>query len=526
MLAFTYLSTIAAGAKGVHMVSGSASRTVETAPAPDRPRTRQPVRVRRELLSWPTLVLVLICVLVAVPLTILFTPDQRVTVAGQHVYVGARPRRSRCRGRRSWCRSATPNSTSRRCGCGDRCGPRLTLGPVRRNAAAAAALDPSTGGDVRKEAVSSVAGAFVAWYLWAALILLAITLALDRVRRLPAHAGHAAPESRAADEPLTVAETLASQPQPDPGHGFATLAVTLAVWAACGLLAYNGAVSGLKKVTSLTDLVGTYYLTPSPVGPVVEGYVGAVVGDSGPPGRAVRPGSADRNDQACARSADSLASEIGTLVSAPVANLACPGASVANGLRGPRARAGSCCRPRSVCSSSCRGLKFVVVMVGPNDLSWSDQLRYCYGVPNCQDRLTEGEFVYRLAAFDRDYGDLLHDLNDLPDRPQVIVVTSYDVFAAGATCPDAAGPAGAVGLSPQNIELLISRNRALNDVSTSAPASTSSPVATPALTPLCQKETDGLGPDIQGLADPAPFHPTGVGMLRIASATARLIAPQ
>jgi hypothetical protein len=72
------------------MVSDSASRTAEIAPAPDRPRVRQPVRVRRELASWPTLVLVLVCVLVALPLTIMFTPDQRVTVAGQDVYVGAR----------------------------------------------------------------------------------------------------------------------------------------------------------------------------------------------------------------------------------------------------------------------------------------------------------------------------------------------------------------------------------------------------------------------------------------------------
>ena len=41
-------------------------------------------------------------------------------------------------------------------------------------------------------------------------------------------------------------------------------------------------------------------------------------------------------------------------------------------------------------------LPFVVVMVGPNDLSWTDLLKYCYAVENCQDRLTQGEFGYRL----------------------------------------------------------------------------------------------------------------------------------
>jgi hypothetical protein len=34
-----------------------------------------------------------------------------------------------------------------------------------------------------------------------------------------------------------------------------------------------------------------------------------------------------------------------------------------------------------------------------------------------------------------------------------------------------------------------------------------------------------IGPDLQGLADAFPFHPTGAGSLRTAAAVARLIAP-
>ena len=49
-------------------------------------------------------------------------------------------------------------------------------------------------------------------------------------------------------------------------------------------------------------------------------------------------------------------------------------------------------------------------------MGWTDFLRYCYGVPDCADALTQNEFDYRLAAFDRAYGDLLVDLNDLPGR--------------------------------------------------------------------------------------------------------------
>ncbi len=64
---------------------------------------------------------------------------------------------------------------------------------------------------------------------------------------------------------------------------------------------------------------------------------------------------------------------------------------------------------------------------------------------NCSDNLSEGEFSYRLAQFDRDYGDLLEDLNDLPDRPQIVIVTSYDVFDPGADCRDTKGPTGTPG---------------------------------------------------------------------------------
>jgi hypothetical protein len=163
------------------------------------------------------------------------------------------------------------------------------------------------------------------------------------------------------------------------------------------------------------------------------------------------------------------------------------------------------------------------VVIGPNDLGWSDQLRYCYGVTDCQDRLTEGEFTYRLAAFDRTYGDLLHDLNDLPGAPQVIVMSSYDIFAPEASCPDARGPVGAVGLSEQNIALLINRNQQFNDVLAAGAEKYGFSVAKPALTPLCGQPADSLGPDIQGLGDPAPFHPTGIGMLRLASSVVRLL---
>jgi hypothetical protein len=50
-------------------------------------------------------------------------------------------------------------------------------------------------------------------------------------------------------------------------------------------------------------------------------------------------------------------------------------------------------------------------------------------------------------------------------------------------------------------------------------------VATPKLATLCDPSGDQLGPDLQGLADTHPFHPTGIGVIRMASAVVQVIKP-
>jgi len=305
-------------------------------------------------------------------------------------------------------------------------------------------------------------------------------------------------------------------------------------WLAAGALAISGAAGGLQDVRSLSQLVGAYHVPPAPAGPPVTGFQGAVIGDS----RAVRVGGppvpdASPEDVACQRSADSLAAELGRLQPARVLNLACPGATVTSGLRGPQDRGGAIVPAQVGVLQQVRDLRFVVVAIGPNDLGWVDFLRYCYGVADCGDRLTQGEFDYRLAAFDRAYGDLLADLAALPGRPRVIITASYDAFtsAEGLTgCADARGPATVPGLDAAKVELLAARNAALNNVLSAGAAKYDVPVARPALRPLCPPGGqdplgDGLGPDLQGLADPHPFHPTGIGSLRMAAAVAQLLEP-
>jgi hypothetical protein len=303
------------------------------------------------------------------------------------------------------------------------------------------------------------------------------------------------------------------------------LVASVLTWGTAGALANAGSAQGLGNVSSLSQLVGAYHLTPDAVGPPVTGFDGAVIGDS----RAVRVGGpplpdGTPDDVACERSTDSLAAEIGDLLPSTVLNLACPSATVTSGLRGPQERGGRLLPAQVALLKQVRDLRFVVVAIGPNDVGWTDFLRYCYGVADCSDQLTQGEFDYRMAAFDRVYGDLLIDLNDLPGRPQVIVMSSYGAFRSDADCPDTRAD-GYPGLDPAKIELLTARNDQLNGVLTAGAEKYRFAVARPELGLLCDPGADGLGPDLQGLADPFPFHPTGIGSLRMASAVVRLIEP-
>jgi hypothetical protein len=485
----------------------------------------------RELASGPSLLVVVLAILLGLPATIALTPDQRTTVAGQEISVGGRTPSLSWSGPAQLVQIGNTELDVRPLHIVGPLRPRITLGPFQRNAAAAAAFDPANG-DAVQTAQQQITAAFVRWYAWAAVILLTITVGLVALVGCARMLVTMRRESQAASRgeiggahrrPLTVPELWERSRTQVRAMAVAAIVATLGAWTASGTFAYQGVADGLPKVRSLTDLVGANYVAPTPAGPVISGYVGAVIGDS----RAARLGGeiipdATEEDAACGRSIDSLAAEIGALAAVPVANLACSGASTLAGLRGSQVAGGREVAPQVGRLLQLSGLKFVVVAIGPNDLGWGDQLLYCYGVDDCGDRLTEGEFNYRLAAFDRAYGDLLRDLNDLPDAPQVIVMTSYDVFGPDADCPDTQGPPGAVGLSQPDIELLADRNRQLNEVLTAGAEKYGFSVARPVLTPLCAPTTGSLGPDLQGFEDPAPFHPTGVGSLRLASAVVQV----
>jgi len=474
------------------------------------PRLRLQAReLLREARSWPTLLLVLVTVFTAVPLAILLTPGQEVVTLGQHITVKARPASLSLAGPAQVVQIGNTSLDVPRLRVYGPVRPRLEMGPAVRSEEAAHALDPSTSQGAQSAAARTIGGGWVRWCAWAYLVLLGVTLGLAAVASCIRLLRHQDPQRIA--RMVVVAATVAS-----------------VVWAgSCAATAAGAA--GLRQVKTFADLVGQYHLSPSAVGPKLYGYDGAVIGDS----RAVRVGGPpvaipSQDDKDCNRSSDSLAAEIGLGLPGRVLNLSCPSATIREGLMASQARSGRALDPQVGILKQVQKLKFVVVVVGPNDLWWSDLIKYCYGADVCNDNFIKGNYEYRLTQFDRDYGDLLQELNDLPDHPQVIVMDSYNVFDpdAGkpdADCPDARGPAGVKGLTPEKINFLTSLNGELNGILASGAEAYRFDVAHPQLAKLCQASPDGLGPDLQGVADPNAFHPTALGTVRLATSVLRLL---
>ncbi|MEQ3549992.1 GDSL-type esterase/lipase family protein [Pseudonocardia nematodicida] len=481
----------------------------------------------REARSLPTLLLVALIAVAGIPLVIMLTPEKHVEVFGQDVGVGARVPPLSLSGPAQISQIGNARFDLTGVEVWGPIRPRLSIGPLTRPADNGPVLGPHTV-DEAGGAVHTLVEGFATWYLWGAAVLVAVTIvasglmgclrllvALRRARRKhhqPVHwDDHAGPIGR-----------------------MTTVAVTAAVliWGGAGVAALHGTASGLGKVTSLSDLVGARTVSPSPVGPPVTGATGAVIGDSraarigGPPVGAADGAEADPDDVACARSADSTAAELEMLRGEQVLNLACAGASVPAGLRGPMVRNGVTVPPQVGRLKQVQDLQWVVVAVGPNDLAWSDFLLYCYGLPTCDDRLSDGEFEARLATFARDVGALFGDLDALPGRPRVVVTLSYDPFpsAFDPACPDMRGPAGTAGLDQEKLDLLAERNRRLNDVLADGASRYGFTTASPNLTPLCASSPDRMGADLQGLDQQDPFHPTAIGSLRMAASAAAALA--
>ncbi|MHC1561947.1 GDSL-type esterase/lipase family protein [Actinomycetospora sp. C-140] len=469
----------------------------------------------RELRSPLTLLLVLACAAGGIWAAVTLTPAQDVEAFGQQLSVGVQAPSATVSGPPQIVQIGNTRLDVPDVTVYGPLRPELTIGPVARNETAGRAMESLAEGDSPGDALAAIVTGFEHWYGWATLVLVAVVLGLcgiAGVLRVLGVLRRTARRAGAGARPGVVARHLS---RTITRSTVVALVVSLAVWGVSGVLAVAGA-SGLRDARSLTDLTGAHHISPSPVGPTVSGVRGVVIGDS----RVARlggplPAGASAEDAGCSRSTDSLANQLGAAIGDEVLNLACSGARISAGLRAPQQVGGVTVPPQIGRLKQVEDPAFVAVAVGPNDLNWTDIIGYCYAATDCADNFTAGEFRYRLAAFDRDYADLLADLATLPSHPHVVVMTSYDVLRPDAQCSTVRGPLQYPGLTPPEIALLAERNAELNQVLTAGARRYGFDVVAPPVRPLCTPSPDGLGPDLQSIDDPYPFHPTGVGELRM-----------
>jgi lysophospholipase L1-like esterase len=413
------------------------------------------------------------------------TPMQRVSAAGQTVQVGVAPP--------SWSLSG-PGEL-------DLFGQRIPTaiqfaGPVRprlqltRITMSRQLADfAGAGGDPARELQHALVQGFEHFFVWQVVVVAAVCLTL-----LGAVAGW---QRRSRRQTLLLL-----------GVG---LVVAQAVNLGAIMTTAYTAPQQLRQVTSLQALVGGAPDVPvaPTVAPPPSGTPAVVVlGDSTAAGLGNQPlPDPSPQDTACRRSIDAYAVDLANANNWQVTNLACSGATIQAGLLGPQ-QAGSQTLPPQLASPAVARATTVVVSIGANDVTWSSIVRVCAASPTCQDQAEEAYFQQQLAGFSQDYLQLLTQLKQLPNHPNVIINLYYDPFTGDDGCL-------APLVTNAKRQALTAKLTALNTVLANGAKTAAFATAAPNFTGhgLCSDQ-----PYVQGLSAAAPFHPTSGGELAIALA--------
>ncbi len=321
-----------------------------------------------------------------------------------------------------------------------------------------------------------------------------------------------------------------------------SLLVAMLVTAGFTALTVFSAARQLRQVSSLSDLVGPAKIAPvpTPVGAPRTGIDVVVMGDSTAAGIGnAALANPTVQDKACQRSKDAYAKSLQAASGLSVLNLACTSATIAQGLLGPQSAGGQTWPAQVGVLDSVASVRLVVVSIGADDVGWSDFMRYCFALPRCDDKASHSLFESRLDAFKVQYSQLLQQLAALPAQPAVLVNEYYNPFGTTFDCPQLQDPHAAAGSNSgygfaadpgskdqaiktaQKIDPLEAELHEMNAVLKQGAQAFGFDVATP------QFEGHQLCTDqswVQGISDPAPFHPLAAGELAIAAADLPYVA--
>jgi hypothetical protein len=275
--------------------------------------------------------------------------------------------------------------------------------------------------------------------------------------------------------------------------------------------AWEAGLAGLTALILTGAVAGWRRLPAGPTArPLLPGVQAVVIGDSTAAGAGLSlVADASHIDRACGRSSDSYAEDLAGANGWRVMNLACNAATISHGLLGPEHRHGLLVPAQLGATVRAQDASVVIVSVGADDLKWSAIVEFCAAAPRCNDRASTAYFQQKLAAFSKDYFQLLTELANLHGRPRVIINLYYDPFGNDLKC--IAGR----GLTAAKVAILRSRLVTLNKVLSTGAAEFGYASVQPSFAghQLCAPQ-----PYVQGAGDLAPFHPTELGQLAIALA--------
>jgi GDSL-like Lipase/Acylhydrolase family len=451
---------------------------------------------RRWLARTVAFIAVILAAILAASLALEVTPAQTVTVAGQVINVGAAPRFGFSGpGEVDLFGQGLPTAIS----IPGPIQPRLQLSQITLNSQLTSFVQGHAHNGADAALRSQLVAGWERYFAWETAIAAAAALILAGAvagwRRLP----------RRSTGLLLVAVLL----------------VTVALNLGAVALTANGARDGLRHVSSLTQLVGSQNVSVPRARAVhrpLHGVEEVVLGDSTAAGAGLPlVSAASKADSACGRSSQSYAFDLASVNGWKALNFACDSATIAHGLLGSQHRGGQRIPPQIDALRQVKDPAVVIVSVGADDLQWSAILEYCAATTQCDSRASNAYFQQKLAQFSTSYLQLLIQLGSLPGHPQVIINRYYDPFGSDLSCITQRG------LTPAKVSTIQTWLEALNQVLANGAAQFGFLSPQPSFTghALCSQL-----PYVQGLTDPAPFHPTALGQFAIALADEAALASQ
>ena len=256
-------------------------------------------------------------------------------------------------------------------------------------------------------------------------------------------------------------------------------------------------------------LLFTLVLVPA-VGAVSAPVRYAALGDSVAAGAGL-PGvsGATAEDVACGRSSQAYPFQVAYTLNLSLTQLACGGAKVDEGIYGPQSvnditipsqlpRAFAAARP-----------DIMTITIGANDARWTQFVRECYLI-RCGGRIDEARAKIYRADLRIELAWMLHRIDQLSagNPPRVLLSGYYTPLSTSSCLPDRVTATEQAWLTEQTADL----NQAIRSVIPYFSFAEYVPVDFSGHG-ICSSDSW-----VQGIDDPAPFHPTAAGQTAIAQA--------